>query len=266
MARVKQSLVHIKKKKKPSNESNNNEKVNKIKKPHRFRPGTVAKREIRKLTQSVHDLIPNAPFQRLVRDIASQLEFSKQIINNNENLGRKPIGLRFKPSSIEALKAASQDFIINMFEKSDIYAKHAKRETIMPDDINLYKQHDKNLNPIQNIKTRENRIKNTTPIVKKKKKNIKEKEEEKQNKDDNNKMIINDENNHNNDNKIIDNNLSNHIIDIIDIQEKNQSKNNNKRKLLLSKLMNEKGKDIVNIENNNNHHKQNGNILENFHF
>lgn len=262
MARVKQSLVHIKKKKKPSNESKNNEKVNKIKKPHRFRPGTVAKREIRKLTQSVHDLIPNAPFQRLVRDIASQLDFSKQIINNNENLGRKPIGLRFKPSSIEALKAASQDFIINMFEKSDIYAKHAKRETIMPDDINLYKQHDKNLNPIKNIKTRENRIKNTTPIPKKKKKIIKEKEEEKQNKDDNNNMIINDENNNINHNNNIDNvSISNHLIN----KENNQSKNN-KRKLLLSKLMNEKGKDIVNIENNNNHHKQNGNILENFHF
>lgn len=258
MARIKQSLVHIKKKKKPSNESKNEEKINKIKKPHRFRPGTVAKREIRHLTQSVNDLIPNAPFQRLVREIASELNFSKEIVNNNENLGRKPIGLRFKPSSIEALKAASQDFIINMFENLDTYAKHGKRETVMPDDVELFLKHHINLKKIKNTRTRENRTKNTTPIEKKKKKINKEKEIEEEVKDNN--MIINDVENDQNNN----NGSTNHIINTT--KENNQLKNNNKRKLLFSKLINEKAKDIVNIENNNNIHKQNGNILENFHF
>lgn len=42
-----------------------------IKKPHRFRPGTVALREIRKYQKSTELLIRKLPFQRLVREIAS---------------------------------------------------------------------------------------------------------------------------------------------------------------------------------------------------
>ena len=41
-----------------------------IKKPHRFRPGTVALREIRKYQKSTDLLIRKLPFQRLVREIA----------------------------------------------------------------------------------------------------------------------------------------------------------------------------------------------------
>ena len=38
-----------------------------IKKPHRYRPGTVALREIRRYQKSTDLLIRKAPFQRLVR-------------------------------------------------------------------------------------------------------------------------------------------------------------------------------------------------------
>lgn len=41
-----------------------------VKKPHRFRPGTVALREIRKYQKSTDLLIRKLPFQRLVREIA----------------------------------------------------------------------------------------------------------------------------------------------------------------------------------------------------
>jgi len=41
-----------------------------IKKPHRFRPGTVALREIRKYQKSTDLLLRKLPFQRLVREIA----------------------------------------------------------------------------------------------------------------------------------------------------------------------------------------------------
>merc|ERR1712096_465123 len=43
-----------------------------VKKPHRFRPGTVALREIRKYQKSTDLLIRKLPFQRLVRDIAHE--------------------------------------------------------------------------------------------------------------------------------------------------------------------------------------------------
>ena len=42
-----------------------------LKKPHRFRPGTVCLREIRKYQKSTELLIRKLPFQRLVREIAS---------------------------------------------------------------------------------------------------------------------------------------------------------------------------------------------------
>ena len=45
------------------------------KKPHRFRPGTVALREIRKYQKSTDLLIRKIPFQRLVREIAQGLLF-----------------------------------------------------------------------------------------------------------------------------------------------------------------------------------------------
>src|SRR3984893_1445692 len=41
-----------------------------VKKPHRFRPGTVALREIRRYQKSTELLIRKLPFQRLVREIA----------------------------------------------------------------------------------------------------------------------------------------------------------------------------------------------------
>lgn len=43
-----------------------------IRKKHRFRPGTVALREIRKYQNSTERLIPRAPFVRLVREIAQE--------------------------------------------------------------------------------------------------------------------------------------------------------------------------------------------------
>jgi histone H3 len=44
-----------------------------VKKPHRYRPGTVALREIRRYQKSTELLIRKLPFQRLVREIANKL-------------------------------------------------------------------------------------------------------------------------------------------------------------------------------------------------
>lgn len=45
-----------------------------VKKPHRFRPGTVAIREIRKYQKSTDLLIRKLPFQRLVRELAHEFK------------------------------------------------------------------------------------------------------------------------------------------------------------------------------------------------
>ena len=63
------------------------------KKPHRFRPGTVALREIRRYQKSTELLIRRLPFQRLVREIT-------ELIN--------PIGIRFKTAALCALQVGRQ--------------------------------------------------------------------------------------------------------------------------------------------------------------
>jgi histone H3 len=56
-----------------------------LKKPHRYKPGTVALREIRKYQKSTELLIRKLPFQRLVREIAqdfkNDLRFQSASVN-----------------------------------------------------------------------------------------------------------------------------------------------------------------------------------------
>jgi len=93
----------------------------KIKKPHRYRPGTVALREIRRFQKSSDLLIAKLPFQRLVRDVAS--EFKKD--------------LRFQSSAILALQEASEAYLTSLFEDTNLCAIHAKRITIKAKDMQL---------------------------------------------------------------------------------------------------------------------------------
>lgn len=51
-----------------------------VKKPHRFRPGTVALREIRRYQKSTELLIRKLPFQRLVREIAQDFKVCYRVL------------------------------------------------------------------------------------------------------------------------------------------------------------------------------------------
>ena len=92
-----------------------------VKKPHRYRPGTVALREIRKYQKSTDLLIRKLPFQRLVREIAQDFK--------ND--------LRFQTTAILALQEASEAYLVGLFEDTNLCAIHANRVTIMPKDIQL---------------------------------------------------------------------------------------------------------------------------------
>ena len=92
-----------------------------VKKPHRYRPGTVALREIRKFQKSTELLIRKLPFQRLVREIATEYKSD----------------LRFQSQAVLALQEASEAFLVGLFEDTNLCAIHAKRVTIMPKDIQL---------------------------------------------------------------------------------------------------------------------------------
>ncbi|KAL6643044.1 hypothetical protein ACP70R_021225 [Stipagrostis hirtigluma subsp. patula] len=92
-----------------------------VKKPHRYRPGTVALREIRKYQKTTELLIRKLPFQRLVREIAQDYK--------ND--------LRFQSHAVLALQEAAEAYLVALFEDTNLCAIHAKRVTIMSKDVQL---------------------------------------------------------------------------------------------------------------------------------
>lgn len=92
-----------------------------VKKPRRYRPGTVALRQIRKYQKSTELLIRKRPFMRLVREIAGE--------------GR--CSLRFQSTAILALQEAAESYLVKVFEDTQLCALHAKRVTIQPKDMQL---------------------------------------------------------------------------------------------------------------------------------
>ena len=92
-----------------------------VKKPHRYRPGTVALREIRRYQKSTDLLIRKLPFSRLIKEIAQDFKGD----------------LRFQSTSLLALQEATEAYLTHLFEDVNLCAIHSKRVTIMPKDIQL---------------------------------------------------------------------------------------------------------------------------------
>lgn len=96
-----------------------------VKKPLRYRPGTVALREIRKYQKSTDLLIPRRPFTRLVREIID-FYFSRP----GEFRG-------CQSTAVLALQEATESYLVKLFQESNLCAIQAKRVTIKPQDIRL---------------------------------------------------------------------------------------------------------------------------------
>ena len=78
-----------------------------IKKPHRYRPGTVALREIRKYQKSTDLLIRKLPFQKVVREIAGEFKSD----------------LRFQSQAVLALQEAAEAYLVGLFEDTTFAAR-----------------------------------------------------------------------------------------------------------------------------------------------
>ncbi|KAL8678183.1 MAG: hypothetical protein Q9186_005437 [Xanthomendoza sp. 1 TL-2023] len=94
-------------------------------KARRYKPGTLALKEIRRYQRTTDLLLLKLPFSRLVREIALSLV---------------PIGgeaLRWQSQAIQALQEAAEAFMVHLFEDTNLCAIHAKRVTIMQKDIQL---------------------------------------------------------------------------------------------------------------------------------
>jgi histone H3 len=92
-----------------------------VRKPHRYRPGTVALRQIRKYQKSTELLLRKIPFQRLVREVAQDFKSD----------------LRFQSSAMLAVQEATEAYLVRLFEDTNLCAIHAKRVTIFPKDVQL---------------------------------------------------------------------------------------------------------------------------------
>ena len=90
-------------------------------KPHRYRPGSVAIREIRRYQKSTELLIRKLPFQRLCREIMQEFKTD----------------LRMQSTAILALQEAAEAYIVGLFEDTNLCAIHAKRVTVKPRDMQL---------------------------------------------------------------------------------------------------------------------------------
>mmetsp|Transcript_8459 Transcript_8459/g.12886 ORF Transcript_8459/g.12886 Transcript_8459/m.12886 type:complete len:138 (-) Transcript_8459:98-511(-) len=92
-----------------------------IKKPHRYRPGTVALREIRRFQKSTDRLLPKMAFKRLCIEISQDYRSD----------------VRFARVGLDALQEASEAYLIGIFQDANLCAIHSRRISIMPKDIQL---------------------------------------------------------------------------------------------------------------------------------
>ena len=90
-------------------------------KKRRFKPGTLALREIKRYQKSTDLLLPRAPFQRLVREIT----------------GVHDPDLRFQAQALIALQEAAEAYLVGIFEDTQLCAIHAKRVTVQKKDMEL---------------------------------------------------------------------------------------------------------------------------------
>ena len=93
---------------------------------HRFRPGSVALRQIRYFQKHTDLLIRRMPFLRLVRELSQE---------HRTNDGHDDF--RFQSTAILALQEAAEAYLVGLFEDTNLCAIHAKRVTIMPKDLQL---------------------------------------------------------------------------------------------------------------------------------
>lgn len=92
-------------------------------KKRRYRPGTLALKEIRHFQKSTELLIRKMPFARLVKEVCNNIRHGKNLL--------------WQSQAILALQEAAEAYLVHLFEDTLLCAIHAKRVTINPRDMQL---------------------------------------------------------------------------------------------------------------------------------
>ena len=93
-------------------------------KPKPIRLRSKALREVRAEQSRVSNIIPTAPFNRLVREMTN--EYTTEDI-------------RFRKDALEALQVDAEDYVIGMFHDANLIAIQGNRETLHVEDVKLWK-------------------------------------------------------------------------------------------------------------------------------
>ena len=100
-----------------------------VRRPRRYRPGTVSLREIRRYQSTTETLIPKLTFQRLVKEIMQ-----------GECLKRQIECKKIQSTALLALQTAAEDHLVELFSKSQLAAIHGKRITVQPKDVQFVRE------------------------------------------------------------------------------------------------------------------------------
>lgn len=102
----------------------NTEEFKKTKKPHRWKPGTVALRDIRKYQRSTELLIPKAPMRRLIRDVSKDTAINP---------------VKWTRDAINAVHTAAEDELTRIFKNAYHLTMLRKASTISTQDLKAAK-------------------------------------------------------------------------------------------------------------------------------
>lgn len=95
-----------------------------VRKPHRFKSGTVALRDVRRAQKETTLMIRRTPFERLARHAVAQFK----------------IDVRFSGDALENLQTALEEYLVKLMEKAVLAMAHRDTVTLFPKDVQLVRK------------------------------------------------------------------------------------------------------------------------------
>ena len=94
-------------------------------------------KEIRRLQDTVHLLIPRQSFQRLLREYSQCYKVECTYLHFIQANYLITFLVRWQSLAVEAIRQAAEDYLVRLFEDANLCCIHAKRVTLMPKDMQL---------------------------------------------------------------------------------------------------------------------------------
>jgi histone H3/H4 len=107
----------------------------KAKKPHRWRSGTVAGKEIKKFQKRIEPIFQRAPFIRLIKGTLGALTLSAPEVKVNDKLMLRGTIWRLTQGAVDAAQSLIESQLVATFDNSNVLAHYAGRVTVDHGDV-----------------------------------------------------------------------------------------------------------------------------------